>query len=414
MEAKNVVDFDKVRVNYMHWSYPCGPGQWSYDGVEHGETKDGNNRTIDENDEFCDFDKDTKGVLDCAPSCRPCPAGKYLPPGLNPYLHWETSCRECPVGRELPDNGTTSKWWLHDDVDDCTLCPPGRFASEPGSPSCTDCADGTYANLDGSISCSCVNPGFFVEDTASTPAECPPGTFSIGGTGVCQRCDIGEFNPDWGQSSCRGCPSPMTTTGTGKLYCDACIPSYFWNSLHWEDFDDKGVVQCVDCCDRCEDICDVDDRKKCVNCETDRTNVPAIGGNLATLDVRRGWWRATEESLKVYKCRLSRSCRGGPSTASRDQCFRGHRGALCGACRKQYDYQLTSNRCVRCTNFGDMLRRGAVLFVMIFILVSLGWFLISRFFRRNMSIFTVVFLMVKDHVKGDAAHDVDDHIEGNV
>ena len=77
----------------------------------------------------------------------------------------------------------------------------------------------------------------------------------------------------------------MTTTGKGKTYCDACIKSYFWNSLylkHDVDPSDSNEAQCVDCCMRCEGLCDVDDEGSCVACDED-------GIVLETLDIQRGW-----------------------------------------------------------------------------------------------------------------------------
>ena len=75
----------------------------------------------------------------------------------------------------------------------------------------------------------------------------------------------------------------MTTTGEGMTYCDACIKSYFWNSLYWKrDPSDNDETPCVDCCMRCEGVCDVDNEDDCVACDED-------GTVLETLDVKRGW-----------------------------------------------------------------------------------------------------------------------------
>ena len=76
----------------------------------------------------------------------------------------------------------------------------------------------------------------------------------------------------------------MTTTGEGNAHCDACIKSYFWNSLHLKDTFDPAdnEAQCVDCCVRCADVCDVDDEGDCVTCDED-------GIVLETLDIQRGW-----------------------------------------------------------------------------------------------------------------------------
>jgi len=68
-------DGEGVAVNFLYWSYPCREGQWSSDGIEHGNSsdyQDANGRTIDENDSFCDDDDDTWDIPDCAEPCRTC------------------------------------------------------------------------------------------------------------------------------------------------------------------------------------------------------------------------------------------------------------------------------------------------------------------------------------------------------
>jgi len=80
----------------------------------------------------------------------------------------------------------------------------------------------------------------------------------------------------------------MTTLVQGSTYCDACLESYFWNSLYWKDEFNQDLVetgaQCVDCCVRCEDVCDVKDEDDCVACNN--INSSAV---LESLDVKRGW-----------------------------------------------------------------------------------------------------------------------------
>mmetsp|Transcript_9331 Transcript_9331/g.30357 ORF Transcript_9331/g.30357 Transcript_9331/m.30357 type:complete len:478 (-) Transcript_9331:385-1818(-) len=173
----NVVDLASAGVNFLQWSYPCRSGQWSADGIEHGDTDeyhDGNGRTIDQNDPFCDDDPETFGFPDCGASCQTCPGGKYLPFTLNRYLHLgEASCTDCPVGRFLEDDGSTGRWWLHDDDGDCVRvcvsssksadggsqveCPPGKFSWEPGSEYCIDCESGTYSSEAAATFCSCAS-----------------------------------------------------------------------------------------------------------------------------------------------------------------------------------------------------------------------------------------------------------------
>jgi len=437
--ANNVVDLSSSGVNFIHWSFPCGPGRWSPDGIEHGnDCVDGNGLTIDENDQFCSTANGDDGrgeedrLPDCAASCETCPAGKFLEFTLNRFKHvGRDSCSECPIGKHLEDPGEeTRRWWLHDDPSDCVDCPAGRFANKTASRSCMPCAAGTFAPNAGSIVCTVAEPGFYVGDAATfqspcpagrtsvgaadacvpcargqfqpepestqcRPADpgsyvdteaatetrpCPPGTFSLGGSEKCVPCPVGTFNPRRGEASCVGCPSPTTTRRQGAEYCDACIRSYFWNSLYWTDDFDRGLVQngtqCVDCCSRCEDVCDVEDDGPCVKCDDD-------GAELETLEVKRGWWRATKHALEVYACPLDRSCRGGSSTADSERCYDGHVGALCGACDENYDFDVARNRCVGCTSAGEVLVRSGNLCLVGLIAGLVGLALYARYCNRK-------------------------------
>lgn len=346
-------------LNLISWSYVCNAGQWSSDGLEHGDAVDRNGISIDENDPFCD-NNGTTVLPDCPSACQTCPAGKYLDFSLNRFAHLGVdSCAECPVGRFLEDS---ENWWDHDSLEDCHECPAGKVAREPGSATCVDCAEGTFATFQfGRSECQPAEPGNFVNISGATEQrQCPPGTFSNGGDANCIECPKGSFNPNVGQASCRGCPSPMTTIGPGSIYCDACVRSYFWNTAYLkEDYGGsleayylQNEEQCVDCCTRCEDICDHDDLSDdCVDCKD--------GGQvLETLDVKRGWWRPTNQSQTIYECPGgSKTCRGGTSTREKIQCFDGHVGALCGACKHGYDFDIARNRCTPCSALGVMLAR---------------------------------------------------------
>mmetsp|Transcript_38808 Transcript_38808/g.124401 ORF Transcript_38808/g.124401 Transcript_38808/m.124401 type:complete len:472 (+) Transcript_38808:107-1522(+) len=98
VKQSELVDFSRATVNFVHWSYPCGAGRWSSDGIAHGNTPafwDVHNNSIDENDPFCDDDVRTN-LPECSASCRTCPGGKYLGFTLNRYLHLgETACSDC-------------------------------------------------------------------------------------------------------------------------------------------------------------------------------------------------------------------------------------------------------------------------------------------------------------------------------
>ena len=139
----------------------------------------------------------------------------------------------------------------------------------------------------------------------------------------------------------------MTTTREGRTFCDACLPQYFWNRIDYEE-----ESTCVECCERCEDSCEIDD--DCIHCDKN-------GSTLLYLDLRRGWWRASRESSKVYPCVLD-GCRGGNGSL----CTDGHTGALCGACTDKYDFDVAKNKCVQCSS-NLLLRAGNMLVLLIFI-----------------------------------------------
>lgn len=68
--------------------------------------------------------------------------------------------------------------------------------------------------------------------------------------------------------------------------------------------------QCTTCCVSCDD-------------DDDGFHCDKPGVRLETLDLKRGWWRATNLSTKAYECGLSGACNGGIDTRTEAQCSRG-------------------------------------------------------------------------------------------
>jgi len=312
-----VIDRRDATVSHVYWTVPCGPGQFSPDGVEHSDTLlDKHHLSINANDPTCNGDN----LPTCVSGCQTCPNGTYVEFTLDRFRHvGDASCKKCPPGRYLDDGGSEA-WWQHDELADCVDCPAGR------------------SNAGGT---------------------------SLGATS-CQPCDIGQFQAKPGQPSCKACPSPMTTKRNGSVSCDACLRSYFWNTYYEErNFDrtrEDDEDQCARCCERCEEICaDEDD---CVKCDE-------AGARLEALEVKAGFWRRTNRSLDVYQCDLDDACRGTSSTVEKNQCAKGHRGALCGACdaQKRFRYDPMKNRCVRCSQFSEMAKFLALVVVCFLLLV---------------------------------------------
>ena len=136
------------------FTFPCDPGSWSLDGVEHGAS-------IDEYDPTCDAAYSANcvyGAVCCAQECQPCAAGKYRSFTVDSArTTGADSCLDVPVGRYLADAATDAS--LHDDLDDSNLCSPGSYADGVGFAVCTLCAVGRYAKSDGSLFCDACEPG---------------------------------------------------------------------------------------------------------------------------------------------------------------------------------------------------------------------------------------------------------------
>ena len=342
--------------------------------------------------------------------CQPCAPGNFGRGGGDLVI----SCEKCAADTFAPGSGLSSCFSCSNGTISapgspaCSPCPPGYYAVDetPGNTTCTPCASGTFSlagifcldcgpgsSTDDSVQCTSCEAGKFSGGPRNVQCDdCPPGKFSNPGATECSSCLKGTFDNESGADFCDPCQSPLTTKGTGSTSCDACIEDYFWNSLYWpNDFDQKlgrNGAQCVGCCMRCEDICDVDD-EDCVVCDRD-------GSVLETLVVKRGWWRVTRTSLTVYECPLDKSCRGGSSVDDSERCFQGHFGALCGACRKGYDFDIARNRCARCIGAGDMLIRAGFLLLQV-ALVCAFLLLLCKWLFPNVSLRTIFFFLMKEN-----------------
>ena len=142
--------------------------------------------------------------------------------------------------------------------------------------------------------------------------------------------------------------------------------------------DQQNNEWCTECCVRCEDACFPDDEDSCLDCDKDDID-------LEFLDVKEGWWRATPEAMKVYRCPLDGSCRGGTSTNESEQCKHGHIGAVCGACDKNFDFEIGSNRCSKCASAQEMYKRAGNLALALLGITAFLYLLCSWLYFRSVS-----------------------------
>ena len=108
----------------------------------------------------------------------------------------------------------------------------------------------------------------------------------------------GKYTNRTGSTACDSCDDHRTTMHDGSMDCDACEPHYFMNE-----------ETCVEC-------------REGMDCDK-------VGNELATVTVRKGYFRAKPESKNVYRCPLKEACPGGNVTGNQ-LCSEGHEGVLCG------------------------------------------------------------------------------------
>ena len=84
--------------------------------------------------------------------------------------------------------------------------------------------------------------------------------------------------------------------------------------------------------------------------------------------------------------------------------------ALCGACRKGYDYDIARNRCAQCKSAGEMLSRAGLLCLLLMLLFVIVVMILARMFHGG-SLRSLLRHIVKDHVGGDDGAEISAGVE---
>ncbi|XP_053380160.1 sushi, von Willebrand factor type A, EGF and pentraxin domain-containing protein 1-like [Mercenaria mercenaria] len=118
------------------------------------------------------------------------------PPGHK--LH-QLKCKPCPLGYFL--NETASK---------CQLCSVGQYKDNESDIYCTSCPSGYSTKKAGSKS------------QADCSKLCSPGTYSPDTMESCSPCRHGYYQDEYGQTSCKLCPSDTTSVSVNSTSVTAC------------------------------------------------------------------------------------------------------------------------------------------------------------------------------------------------
>jgi cysteine-rich repeat protein len=183
--------------------------------------------------------------LDRRPTkCHPCAPGSY-----SPHVDHDGNCSLCPGNStSLPaisvrEQCMCKRGYYGADVEDCTICPVGKYKDQVGSHVCTPCPNNSHTYSSGSQKFSdCVCDPGYTGVNASVCRQCEPDTFK-------------EYRGTLGQG-CDTCPNhTQSPAGSDHITDCVCNPAYFaleagiacWQcpEYNWKNL--AGSVKCNPC-----------------------------------------------------------------------------------------------------------------------------------------------------------------------
>jgi len=124
--------------------------------------------------------------------CNMCVPGKYAD------VEGLSSCKDCTMGWYTPNHGTIV----------CTESTVGRYSTNRQTN--WGCNDGRYQDQTGQTTCKdCPTGKYGKTGIADVCVNCPKGTHMpfTNIAGACRVCQVGQYQDQTGQSSCKNCPA---------------------------------------------------------------------------------------------------------------------------------------------------------------------------------------------------------------
>ena len=156
-------------------------------------------------------------------------------------------------------------------------CPPGAYAMDTPFLPCRWCPTGRYSATAGAKSCGVCDVGYYATDPRK----------AVDGVGLTIAA-----------STCAMCPANMYSRN-GSFQCAQC-------SLAAGEGSEPGAGGCV-CAAGFYDAAPGEDAPSCKSCDVAGVRSCPMGTTIATLPVKRGWWRATPSSDDVEAARRGRT-----------------------------------------------------------------------------------------------------------
>lgn len=135
------------------------------------------------------------------------------------------TCLPCEPGQVLNEKGTS-----------CRNCP-GDEVSEGGIiTECKKCPNGLLRDFNDGSKCTCLRFGWGIQDGICKP--CAKGSFSLGESGVCTKCEPGSFVDKVRQGTCMKCERNTVSEKSGARRCRKCPEGSVSNR-------NRGGTECV-------------------------------------------------------------------------------------------------------------------------------------------------------------------------
>lgn len=317
-----------------------------------------------------------------AGTCELCPAGTYSDETKAPFSAWPrraSTCSKCPDGAVV--TGGRSQ---------CTFCNPGQYAHN--STTCAACPVSTYAPAPEADVCLECPPGFStgVLSGATTCTICAAGTKTSGSGYGCIIYPIGRFS-DSGASTCTTCEAGKYANVTGSVACEKCPgPSY--------------SLPASTTCELCRRDYYLDPYGDCQARPTGSVCKYDGESTYIDLEIDRGYWRISENSVDVLECPLPEACDGRSTSLevngsrrlrsfSNDYCSPGYVSTLCSVCDTKNDYfkNFDTGKCEACSDvdsFVSLLAHSPTVLTLVIIflavvIVSVGVTILDRLRKHD-------------------------------
>ena len=324
-----------------------------------------------------------------ASRCDPCKAGYYCPEGAAASLPCaagthsdatnnpsavECSLTEsgfyaptgskrqtaCPLGsydpilKGEPDNAT---------LEQCELCPAGKYAGETNQTECTVCTVGNWCSEGSSAPTPCFQGKVGMREgllSADECDDCYPGSWCSAGMNIkCPRDTYGELSGQRNQGACKPCPE-FSESQPGSSSETMCVCRKGYYSINR---DPSEVVRCAKC-------------PSGTNCDTNGTTIFTLQSAILP-----GYYRYTNRSAEIRRCpdyrnnvsladgRDRSSCSPAGEPVSDLGCRLGTEGAFCEQCNVtdgSHYFSHTTSTCKVCTgNIGTPAVTGTIIFLFV-------------------------------------------------